>query len=410
MQLKAPAVERRARPTALLGLAVAIVLVAANLRPAVASVGPLLTDIRADLGMSATVAAVLTALPVFCFGVLAPIGPRLTRRLGLHRSVLALMAAVIVGLVVRLGPNAATLFVGTLLAAGGISVANVLLPVIIKRDFAGHTGLMMGLYSTALTGSAAAGAGLSVPLADAIGHGWRGGLGAWALLAVAALLLWLPYARADTAAEVEQARGGPALWRNRLAWMVTIFFGMQSLSFYAVLNWLPSLYQSHGYSDAAAGGLMSLSSIVQVPIALTLPSVATRMRSQRALVILSVVMTALGFLGLLLAPTAAAVLWVVVLGIGQGAAFPLALTLLVLRTREHRSTAALSAMAQSVGYSFAGFGPLAFGALHAVSGGWSVPLIVLLVLLVPQLVMGLQSAAPKFVTVSQTVSQLGRTT
>jgi CP family cyanate transporter-like MFS transporter len=376
---------------------VAGLVVAANLRPAVASVGPELDRLRSGLSMSSAAAAVLTAVPVFCFGALAAAGPWLSRRLGLRTAVAALVALMIAGLVLRIGPDIATLFAGTVVAASGIAAANVLLPVVIKRDFAARTGLMMGLYTTAVTGGAAAAAGLTVPIGDAIGHGWRGGLGIWALAAALALLMWLPYVRRGPARPAAAIHRPAGLHRRRLAWMITLFFGLQSLSFYAVLGWLPSLYRSHGYSAAAAGGLLSLSALVQIPTALLLPALAGRMRRQQPLVLLAVMLTGAGLLAILVAPTAAAVLWVVILGLGQGAAFALALTLLVLRTRSHAATAPLSAMAQSVGYLIAGLGPLAVGALHAATGGWTAGLILLLALLVPEAVAGLRAAAPGFI-------------
>lgn len=383
--------------------AIAVVVVSLNLRSAVASVGPVLNVLRRDLGLSSAGASVLTAAPVFCFGALAMFGPWLARRLGLRRAVLVLVSAILLGLVVRIGPDIATLFIGTLIAAAGIAAANVLMPVIIKRDFPDSTGLMMGLYTAALVGSAAAGAGLTVPLGDAIGHDWRGGLGVWAVAAAIGVALWLPHLRGDRAVVVVEAGHVPAQLRHdSLAWLVTGFFGLQSLSFYAVLNWLPSLYQDHGYSAASAGGLLSLSALVQLPVALVLPAMATRMRRQESLVVAAVALTGVGFVGILVAPTTVAALWVVILGLGQGAGFALALTLLVLRTRTHESTAQMSAMAQSVGYLIAGLGPLVVGALHASTGGWHVPIVFLLVLLVPQTLTGLRAAAPGFVRVAAT--------
>ena len=369
-------------------------VIAANLRPAVASVGPELDPLRNGLSLSPTGAAVLTAVPVFCFGALAPAGPWLSRRVGLRAAVAMLVALLVAGLVLRIGPDVATLFAGTVVAASGIAAANVLLPVVIKRDFAARTGLMMGLYTTAVTGGAAAAAGLTVPIGAAVGPGWRGGLGVWALAAALALVMWLPYVRRGPARPAAVVSPPAGLRRHWLAWMVTLFFGLQSLSFYAVLGWLPSLYRSHGYSAAAAGALLSLSSLVQIPTALVLPALASRMRRQQTLVVLAVLLTGAGLLAILVAPTAAAALWVVILGLGQGAAFALALTLLVLRTRSHAATAPLSAMAQSVGYLIAGLGPLAVGALHAATGGWTAGLILLLALLVPEAIAGLRAAAP----------------
>ncbi len=381
------------------GLAVAVLVVALNLRFAVASVGPVLNEVKAGLGLSSTGASVLTSAPVFLFGLLAAVAPRLARRFGLHRAILVLVGVLLAGLVLRIGPDTATLFVGTALAAGGIAACNVLIPVIIKRDFPAATGLMMGLYTTAVVGSAAIAAGLTVPIGDAIGHDWRGGLGIWAIAAAIALLLWLPYGRRPdrTDAVIDVDDVPVRLYRDRLAWTVTAFFGLQSLGFYAVLSWLPSFYQDHGYSAASAGGLLSLSSALQIPVALFLPSVASRMRSQVSLACIATAFTASGFAGLLLAPTPAAVLWVVLLGIGQGSTFALALILLVLRTRGHGSTAQLSAMAQSVGYVIAGIGPLVVGALHSATDSWKPPLIVLLVLLVPQILTGIAAGAPGLV-------------
>lgn len=377
--------------------AVAVVAVAANLRPAVASVGPVLPDIRADLGMSAAAAAVLTAAPVLCFGAVAGAGPWLARRVGMRRAVALLAAVILAGLLVRVAAGMVTLFAGTVLAAAAIAAANVLLPSLIKDDFGHRTGLMMGLYTTALTGSAAAAAGLTVPLGQVIGHGWRGALGVWAALAVLALALWLP--RLHDAPRHTRVRrpASSRLRHSTVAWMVTAYFGLQSLSFYAVLSWLPTLYRDHGYSAAAAGGLLSLSALVQVPVALTLPSVATRMHHQGLLVAGSAALTAFGLLGILVEPTAAPVLWVVALGFGQGSAFPIALTLLVLRTRTSVTTTQLSAMAQSFGYLIAAGGPALIGALHAASGGWRVPFGVLVALLVPQTFVGLRAAAPGYV-------------
>jgi MFS transporter, CP family, cyanate transporter len=390
-----------ARPARSAALAIAVILVALNQRPAVASVGPLLSQIKGDLGLSSAGASALTAMPVFCFGVLALAARRLARRIGLHHAVTVVLVALAVGLVVRIGPGTPALFAGTLLAAAGIALANVLLPVLVKRDFPTSTGVMMSLYTTAVVGSAAVAAGLTVPAATAIGHGWRGGLGVWVVPVLIALPFWLPQTRGDRALREESAEHLSAqLWRDRLAWMVTVYFGLQSLSFYAVLSWLPSLYQAHGYSAAAAGGLLSISTLVQLPVALVVPLLAERLGAQRGLVAFAMGMTALGILGLLVAPTSVPVLWVTLLGLGQGAAFAVALIFLVLRSRDHDSTAQLSVMAQSIGYVIAGLGPLLVGALHSWTGGWDLSLEFLLVLLVPTTVAGLRAAEPGFVRIA----------
>ena len=350
----------------------AIALTAANLRPALASVGPVLDDLGADLDLAPAGAALLTTLPVLCLGILAPAAPRLARHLGLERTLAVTLVVLLAGLLLRVAAGSGTLFTGTVAAAGAIAVANVLAPALVKRAFPRRTGTMMGIYTMCLTGSAAVAAGATVPLGELLGAGWRGALAVWAVPAVLALLVWVPLLRAG-ARPVGAASAAPAtgLLCDPLAWQVTLRFGLQSLSFYAVLAWLPSIYRDAGYPAATAGLLLSLSTVVQAPVSLGIPSLASRMRDQRALVVGADLLIAAGFLGILLAPTAAPYLWVVVLGVGHGAAFALALLFTVLRTRTSAETAQLSAMAQTVGYAIAAGGPLLVGWLRAARRGTS---------------------------------------
>jgi CP family cyanate transporter-like MFS transporter len=363
-------------------------LIAVNLRPAVASVGPVLADLRADTGLSAVGASVLTAIPIVCFGALAPVAPRLARRIGLRPALGVLLGLMFVGLLLRLVPGLPLLFVGTVIAAGGIAAANVLVPALIKSDYAGRTGLAMGIYTTTLTLAAAVAVGISVPAEHAIGGGWRTALGLWAIPAAVALAVWTPLMRRGAEAPPENAPAPGSLLREPIAWHVTVYFGLQALGFYAVLAWLPTLYQDAGYSPAAAGGLVSLTAFIQCPVALVVPVLAGRARDQRVLVVGAGLSAAAGLAGILLAPAAAPLLWILLLGVGQGAAFPLGLSLVVLRTDDPRITARLSAMAQSGGYLLASLGPLLVGTLHDVTDSWTASLLLLLFLLVPQLTSG----------------------
>ena len=373
-------------------LAIGMVLLAANLRPAAAAVGPLLGRIRADTGLSGTGAGVLTTLPVLCFGALAPLAPRLARRVGERATVALALALLLFGLLVRLVPGLGFLFLGTALAGTAIAIGNVMLPVLVRGSFPDRIGLLTGMYSTALIGFAALAAGVSVPVADAFGGGWRPGLGIWAVPAAVTLLLWAPQlGRRQLAAPVSDDRlaGARALLRDRVAWSVTLFFAVQSSGFYSTLAWLPSVFHSHGISTSRAGLLLSLSLIIGVVPALTVPSLAARARDQRPFVLAFVACIAAGWLGVILAPTAAPYAWVLLLGFGQNAMFPLALTLIVLRGGTVTSTAGLSTLTQTVGYLVAAVGPLAIGALHDISGSWTPPLIVLLALLGPLVLLGL---------------------
>jgi CP family cyanate transporter-like MFS transporter len=368
-------------------LALAVVLVAVNLRPAVAGVGPVLPELRAGLSLPGAAVAVLTTLPVLCFGLLATAAPRLVRRHGIEAVLVGIMVALAVGTLGRALDGPPALFAGTVVVGGAIAIGNVLLPPLIKRDFPDRTGTMMGVYTMAVSGAAAVAAGLAVPLAAASDLGWRGALGVWAVPAAVAALAWLPRLRGRTRPP-QTPPTGRSLLRDPLAWQLTVYFGLQSLSFYAVLGWLPSMYRDFGASPALAGFLLSLSGLVQIPVSLVLPGLAGRARNQVAHVVGATALIAAGLAGVLLAPMAAPYLWVVLVGAGQGACFALALNLLVLRTRRVADTARVSAMAQSIGYTLCAVGPLLVGLLHDATGSWTGPLALLLALLVPQVVTG----------------------
>jgi len=395
----------RFRASSVVALGLAVMLVASNLRPAVACVGPLLHRIEAGEGLSTGGASALTTLPVLCFGLVAPAAPVLARRLGVHAAVAVALSLLVAGQLIRLITGVGFLFLGTALAGSAIAIGNVLIPVIVRRDFAERAGTAMSLFSACLIGVAALAAGVSVPVSDAFGGGWRAGLGIWAIPAGMAVLLWLPALVGRRSAGVAAPRADFAarppprdirrLLSIPLAWQVTLFFAVQSGGFYATLAWLPSMFRSHGYSDAHAGLLLSVALIVGIFTGLTIPSLAHRMRDQRLLVIVSALVNAVGWLGLILAPTSAAVLWAVLLGLGQNAAFSLVLMLIVLRGGNVRNTQALSAMAQSVGYALAAFAPLAVGAIHGLTHSWTLDEILLLVLLIPQLLFGLGAGRPR---------------
>lgn len=369
-------------------LAAAVVLVALNQRPAVVGVAPLLTEIRADTGLSSALGGLLTSLPVLCFGAFAPLAPGLARRLGLETAVAASLVLLAGGTALRLLDPVAALYGGTVVAGAAIATANVLVPAYVKREFP-RPGLMMGLYSAALNAGAALAAGLTVPIATALGVGWRVALASWLLLAGLALALWLPVAGTGRARRGEAASPGPSwgLLRHGLAWRVTVFLGMQSTQFYAVAAWLPTLLVDAGLPVADGGLLLAVATVTGAVGAFLGPTLAGRLqaqgRGQRPLVVVVLVAYLLGLGGLLLAPATASVLWVSLFGIAQGGGFALALTLIVLRSATPLTAARLGGVAQCLGYLVAAAGPVVLGALHDLTGGWEWPLVLLLVLLVP---------------------------
>jgi CP family cyanate transporter-like MFS transporter len=385
---------RRASPAWWIG--VSIVLVAANLRPAVVAVSPLLEEIQAVERLSATAAGVLTALPVLCFGLLAPVAPRLAARFGIERTLFGALVVLCLGIALRIVDATAALFAGTVLVGGAIAVGNVLLPGLIKRDFAHRTGLMTGLYTMAITAGGGLAAGLTVPVARAAGLGWHGALGAWGLFALVALLVWSPQAHGAQHRPRQESGSPGGLWRNALAWQVTAFMGLQSLCFYAAAAWLPAVFVSRGADAAAAGWLLSLANGVGIAGSLVAPVVAARLRAQTAVAVAATGVTALGLLGTLLLP-GAEIVSMAVFGIGQGAALGIALTLIVLRAPDGAHASQLSGMAQSMGYLLAASGPFVLGALHDLTDSWTVPLVVLLALLAPQALSGGLAGRERFV-------------
>jgi CP family cyanate transporter-like MFS transporter len=380
-------VPTTASPRQLGLLAAAIVFTALNLRTAVASVPPLLDDIRAEVPLSAAAAGALTTTPVVCMALGAPVAPFVARRIGTEAAVAALSATIAVGIVLRLVPGVVALFAGTIVAGLGIALGNVLVPSLIKRDFPERMGLMTGGYTMAISGSGALAAALAVPTEEVIGHGWRPALAVWAIPALVAAAVWLPWIPRRS------GNGGapplPSLWRNRLAWQVTAFMGLQSLLFYSCLSWLPALLRSEGVDRGAAGALLSVMLLTAIPTCLLVPVWASRRRDQRAAIAITLVVYAAGLAGLLVAPDAAPAAWATLLGFAQGAMLALAFLLFGLRAGDQEHAAQLSAMAQTVGYAVAAAGPVLIGVLREATGGWTVPLALLLAVLVPLLAAGM---------------------
>ncbi|MBF8775727.1 CynX/NimT family MFS transporter [Pseudomonas fulva] len=369
-------------------LLLGLVLVALNLRPALSSMAPVLGQVSDGLGLSAAQAGLLTTLPVLCLGLFAPLAPMLARRIGSERVVLGILATLALGIVLRSTLGTMGLFLGSLVAGASIGIIGVLLPGIVKRDFPQHAGTLTGVYTMALCLGAAMAAGATVPLAHAFGDSWAPALGFWMLPAILAMLVWLPQARNGHGVHkvAYRVRG---LWRDPLAWQVTLYMGLQSSLAYIVFGWLPSILIGRGLSPTQAGLVLSGSVIMQLVSSLAAPWLATRGRDQRVAIVLVMLVTLAGLFGCLYAPLSGLWGWAVLLGLGQGGTFALALTLIVLRSKDAHVAANLSSMAQGVGYTLASMGPLAVGVVHDVTGGWSALGWVFAVLGVGAIVFGL---------------------
>ena len=394
MSVNAAARPARSVPAAAWWIGLAIVLVAANLRPAVVGVAPMLAQIQAEERLSATAAGILTALPVLCFGLIAPLAPPLARRIGIERALLTALGLLIIGFLVRSSGPLAALYAGTVLLGSAIAIGNVLLPSLIKRDFAHRTGMMTGLYTMAIAGGGALAAGVTMPVAQAAGLGWPGALAIWALFALLALVCWLPQVRrAGRPVRVSSQRVG-GLWRDAIAWQVTIYMGLQSLGYFAVTAWLPAMLVERGYDPVVAGWLLSLSTVAGIAGATMAPVLATRGRRQRGLAFGITAVAAVGLVGVVV-PLGVEPVAVILLGAAQSAALGLALTLVAVRAPDAMHAAQLSGMAQSVGYVLAAAGPFAVGALRDATGGWTVPLLLLIALLAVQGTAGILAGRDK---------------
>ncbi|WP_244900388.1 CynX/NimT family MFS transporter [Streptomyces nanshensis] len=384
-------------------VAVGLVLAALNLRPAISALGPLLKEVRADLGMSGAVAGLLTSVPALCFAVFGSLAPRLARRRGPAPVVLAGMVTITVGLVLRpLAGGTGAFLAASALALAGIAVSNVLMPVVVKRWFPSRVGTMTGLYSMGLALGTAGAAAVTVPMTGALGGSWRAGLGAWALLGVLAILPWAfvlkdpGSRRAETPPPVRGGSGtassAPAapgedgrirIGASPTAWALGVFFGLQASAAYIIMGWLPQIFRDAGVSASSAGLMLAVTMGMGVPLAFVVPRLATRMRHQGPLVAALGVCGITGYAGLWLAPAEGAWLWALLLGVAN-CAFPVALTMISLRSRSSAGVVKLSAFAQSTGYLLSIPGPLLVGALRDATGGWHAPLLLMAALLLAQ--------------------------
>ncbi len=379
-----------ARDLALVLLLIGILLIATNLRAPITGLAPVLALIQQAFDLSTARAGLLTTLPLLAFALVSPVAPALARRHGLERTLFGALVLIAGGVALRSAGSAWSLFVGTAVIGAGIAVGNVLLPALLKRDFPTRIASVTGAYALSM-GVAAAIASASVyPLASGLGLGWAGGLLAMLVLPLAAMLLWWP--QLGKRAAVAQAGTAPAatapIWRHALAWQVTLFMGLNSFVYYVMIGWLPAILASGGYSAAEAGSLHGWMQLASAVPGLLLGPLIQRLPDQKWVALAMSLLVAAGVLGLQWLPGLAA-LWVSLFGFGAGACIILALMFMGLRTADPRQAAALSGMAQCVGYLLAAFGPPLVGALRDTSHGWTLPLSVCLVLSLAMAVLGM---------------------
>lgn len=366
-----------ARPGISWPAAAVVALIAFNLRPALSSIAPVLPEIMADTGLSAAGASVLTTAPVLCLGLFGPLAPWLSRRIGMERTMLLALFAILLGTGLRGLATIPALIAGSLAAGAGIGLGSVLMPGLLKRDFPDRGALMTGVYVMALSFGAAFAAAVTTPLRVALDGWWGGALAAWTVPAAAAMA-WAGVVWAGRlgrgpggAVPAPAMRRGAVLWRDPLAWQVTLFMGLQSTLAYVVFGWMAPMLRSRGDSAVTAGFVVSLSVVFQIVASLPVPILAARMRRQSGPAAAATLLAGASFVALLTAPLSWQWALAALLGLGQGAAFSLAILLIMLRAGDSGVAARLSGMAQGVGYTMAAAGPLLVGVLHDWSGGWA---------------------------------------
>jgi CP family cyanate transporter-like MFS transporter len=374
------AADRVVRPApGLWAMLTALLAVAVNLRVTITSIPPLIDTIVRDLGLSHAMAGVLTALPVLCMGVFAPVASRLAHRLGAVVAVLLSAVAIILGTLGRgFGDNVVLLYLGTFVAGVGIAVAGTLLPQLVKAFFPPErVGLVTGLYMGGMLGGATVASALAVPLASVLSS-WQASLGSWAVLAALGVGVWATVAVRGAPRHVpDRSRQGRLPWRSRTAWFVAVYLALQSWCFYSTIAWFAPTYVEHGWSQEDAGYLLAVCTLAQVVSGLLGPALTDRVKDMRGLLLTSAGLGVVGFFGVFVAPLAIPWLWAPVIGMGQGSAFSLGLVLLVRYARTPEASARLSGMGFLVCYLVASVGPLAMGALSDATGTLTLTWLVL---------------------------------
>lgn len=386
-----------------------ILFIAATIRSPLTSVGPIIGSIRDQLQISNSLAGFLTTIPLLAFASVSPFAPRISKKYGLAATLFYSLVLLLAGIVMRSVGSSTLLLIGTFLIGVGIAFANVLLPSLLKLSFPLHIGLMTGLYSVSMNISATLASGISAPIANQTSYGWQGALGIWGIITFFALLVWLPQIRKKRPAEKEiskdlKVKPKVPLWRSPVAWSVTLFMGLQSFLFYTTSSWIPVVLQTGGLTDEAAGWMLSLVQLSQLPMMFIIPVVADKVRNQRGLVTAVFAFYLIGYGGVQFGSENLTALWMIFIGLAGGSSFGLAMMFFTLRSRTPEEAASLSGMAQSIGYLLASVGPVLFGSLHDLTGSWTAPLYVFLIVSFILYVCGMSAGKDRYILPEEHVS------
>jgi CP family cyanate transporter-like MFS transporter len=376
-----------------------IILIAANLRAPITSVGPVILEMTHQLHLTPTMVGLVTAIPLICFSLFSTFMPRVSRMVGLEKLLLFSLLLLALGLFTRSAGNILLLFSGSAIIGIAITIGNVLMPAFIKKKFPNKIGLVTGIYLVSMNLTSALAVGYSISLGKIGGLGWKGSIGIWGVLALASFFVWLPIIKKEEPAPAQpKAKTVHTMWKSRLAWQISIFMGLQSLIFYVFAAWLPAMLQSWGMDAGQAGWMLSYVQMGQVPMMLIGPLLADKMKNQTALVWFVFILLLAGLLMITVWKTEYIVAAVLLVGVSAGLAFTLAMMFFVLRTRSVSESAELSGMSQSVGYFIAACGPPIFGALYGWTNSWQLPMFLLLMAAIVLFFTGLYAAKDRYVS------------
>lgn len=361
--------------TSVLLFVAAIILFATTLRTPLTSVGPVTPFIREDLQISYSLAGFLTTIPLLAFALVSPFAPKVARRIGMEWTLFWSLILIASGIIMRSLGFTTTLLAGTLLIGIAIAFGNVLFPSYFKMRYPLHIGLLTGIYTVSMNLSSGLGAGVSYPIATT-SFGWQGALCASLVLAILALLLWLPQLKGrklNLTMGNEKSLSWRFFFKSPLSIAIMLAMGLQSFIFYTTAAWIPEMYIAQGFDAEMAGWLVTILLIAQIPFTFLTPILATKMKNQRPIVTFFTISYLIGFTGIIMEWSNLAVLWMMFIGFGGGSSFALAMMLFTLRTKTAYEAAEISGFAQSLGYLLAATGPFLFGLLKDITGSFFVP-------------------------------------
>ncbi|WP_398574090.1 CynX/NimT family MFS transporter [Staphylococcus equorum] len=386
------------------GVIIAIVFIASTLRAPLTSVGPVIEEIKQVMEIDNSVAGILTTIPLIIFAIVSPLVSKVTSRLTMSRTIFYSTILLIVALFLRIAGDFNLFIIGTLLLGIAIAFGNVVLPSYVKWYFPMQIGLATGIYSGTMNFTAGLGGGLSFPLSEISPIGFRLSLSFWIIFGVIALLLWIPKAR--TGAKLEQATVDQSkletskkvnIVKSKLAWMVALTMGFQSMVFYTMVAWVPSILIDRGLEPNTAGYLLMLNQFSQVPMTFIFPIVASKLKDQRILVVIITILFLIGFSLFFTQSLVLLIIGIVIAGLAMGACFSLCMTFFSIRANTSEGSISLSGFGQSVGYLIAAIGPFLIGYLYDTTGSWNSGVVALIIMSILIFIFGYPAAKNKVV-------------